>query len=846
MLYLTVAVSPAIAQDQPAPKSDKQAKPPEDDLFSVPAPSAKPAPKPVTGDDLFGEPAPTVRPTPKSDKQGKSPGDDLFGDPTVQPAPSVRRTSVSEKEAQPPAASAIVRGLNFAEFKPAKPCRRFALCVGIDGYQKESGYPRLKFAGADAARMSEVLLKECEFDYVLLLTDAAVTNRFSKLPGSERLEVVPDVSRSSIRDRAEQFFAQADREDDVVVFYFAGHGDAKPSVALIAADYDQRKAPWNYLDIHDLNRWFQYPARASTRLLIFDACRASPLGGKHTMAPAFIDELNRPDKDLVVMSACSSKQAAWEDSAAGHGRYTSLLIEGLAGAGKAFRVGAQEITHDDLGKYVENQFELKNWIHGQTPCVLGGKKGVSVVLRRRSAEEAVPQAAKRTRDGARDAYQRADLNSANGSYQIAIEAQREVAQSADAHRILGQMLAERGRVLYRLGSPFRDDLQSVRDEAAKLCPDAPGLHEVRAYELLQDDKATDALIAFATAEAGYADQPAQLTPHFLSQYGVARYQTKDYAAAAELFRRAALRSVELKLLKAASRQLEQAAECYDKIGNHAEAYKLLTAAMKIIRSLSSTDETDDLRKAAFLGRTSMLLVAVGALDAAYDAAADAVWLRRQRNQINRSDYARSLQTVARIELLRHNVPSAQSIFNEAQAIARRATDADPVLVYRLAQDQSLVSANPRTLEPDVLIPDFVAQGRFDYAEFPGRPGGAQTMQPPSTWIAATPGSYDEFRLNIARPPRAPIDPTVPVASLVQPPSLTFHRSGQFGDGYSLNIGGPTSVQQSISAATLKSTGICCAPARNGWWGRHRRCPAARSTCTMKSDCVHRRWLLRNR
>jgi hypothetical protein len=55
-----------------------------------------------------------------------------------------------------------------------RPRRRFAVCIGIDHYPPGCGYGPLQFAGKDATAFSECLLARCEFESVLLMTDAKV------------------------------------------------------------------------------------------------------------------------------------------------------------------------------------------------------------------------------------------------------------------------------------------------------------------------------------------------------------------------------------------------------------------------------------------------------------------------------------------------------------------------------------------------------------------------------------------------------------------------------------------------------------------------------------------------
>jgi hypothetical protein len=141
------------------------------------------------------------------------------------------------------------------------PRRRFAVAIGIDNYAKESGFAPLGFAAGDAIAVAESLLTQAKFDQVLLIADRATDAKLQPLQDDQRLIAASDVTRNGIREQVEQFIVRANRFDDVLVFYFAGHGDSGRTAFLVPGDYDAR-AP-KPLALSEILEWMVWePVRA--------------------------------------------------------------------------------------------------------------------------------------------------------------------------------------------------------------------------------------------------------------------------------------------------------------------------------------------------------------------------------------------------------------------------------------------------------------------------------------------------------------------------------------------------------------------------------------------------------
>ena len=73
---------------------------------------------------------------------------------------------------QPSAEGVAARGANPPKSLPSSTQRKkFAICVGVEGYKSGSGFGGLNYAADDAVAVAESLLANCGFDSVALLAD---------------------------------------------------------------------------------------------------------------------------------------------------------------------------------------------------------------------------------------------------------------------------------------------------------------------------------------------------------------------------------------------------------------------------------------------------------------------------------------------------------------------------------------------------------------------------------------------------------------------------------------------------------------------------------------------------
>src|SRR5512145_568823 len=156
--------------------------------------------------------------------------------------------------------------------------RRFAVCVGINAYLSSSGLSELRYAEADATAM----------DAVLDTLGFATENR--------RLLLGPDATLDAINAALDDVLLTRPSRNDLVVFYFAGHGvpitlceddTPDPSIEVFLAPVDFTRTAVaqrgfrlrQALGMARLRRDYFEGEGARKRLFIFDSCYSGEFPG---------------------------------------------------------------------------------------------------------------------------------------------------------------------------------------------------------------------------------------------------------------------------------------------------------------------------------------------------------------------------------------------------------------------------------------------------------------------------------------------------------------------------------------------------------------------------------------
>ncbi len=244
--------------------------------------------------------------------------------------------------------------VDFISEESSKSSTCYVLAVGINKYKNSK--MELNYARPDAESFSTVI--------------AAEGSLFEKVELHQIYDT--DASRENILKELDAIAAVA-RQEDVFVFYYAGHGSmVENQFFFIPAEstrlYDQgslRKEAIEASIIQDKLK----NIKVLKQLIIMDACQSGGsvelLATRGASEEKAIAQLSR-SAGIHVMASANSAQFAAEFTSLGHGAFTYLLIKGLKGeADGAPKDGKVTI------------YELKSYLDDQVPELTKKLKGKS-------------------------------------------------------------------------------------------------------------------------------------------------------------------------------------------------------------------------------------------------------------------------------------------------------------------------------------------------------------------------------------------------------------------------------------------------------------------------------------
>ncbi len=243
---------------------------------------------------------------------------------------------------------------------------KYALIIGNTEYT-DSGLAKLNAPGKDAE----------DFARALQSADIAAFD-----------EVVTYINENvyTLNEAIEGFFS-GKKLDDLLVFYFSGHGVRDESGSLFLAVKNTNRSRLQSTAITtDFVRKLMGQSRSKRQVIILDCCNSGAFasgtkaetGGSMGIAAAF----EGTGYGHVVLTATDSTQFAWEgDKIIGSGTtnslFTHFLIKGLEG--DADEDGDGKITVDELYDYAYEK--IINRTSKQTPGKWSYKQQGEIVLR---------------------------------------------------------------------------------------------------------------------------------------------------------------------------------------------------------------------------------------------------------------------------------------------------------------------------------------------------------------------------------------------------------------------------------------------------------------------------------
>ncbi len=209
-------------------------------------------------------------------------------------------------------ASAISPPIALTNVNAAKQPKLHILAVGVDSYEDPT--LKLAFAAADAKAIAGAFSKGLGEPY---RAGEAVT----LLDAKARKQAVLD-ALATLRDNV--------KPNDLVVFFFAGHGvKDKTAFYLLTVEANTKNLTDTAVSGADLRKTLgEFPCQV---LLLLDACHSG--GAVKDFRPVVDDltrELTDDDVGVAVLSAAMANEQAQEKD--GHGMFTNAVLKALAQA----------------------------------------------------------------------------------------------------------------------------------------------------------------------------------------------------------------------------------------------------------------------------------------------------------------------------------------------------------------------------------------------------------------------------------------------------------------------------------------------------------------------------------
>ena len=195
--------------------------------------------------------------------------------------------------------------------KPSKKSETYILAVGIANYSQA---PRLNYTDDDAHRLG-LFFKSPEGGAI----------------GEDHIKVLvnEEATLQNVRDGLEQFAKKAD-EDDVVIFYFSGHGKAD---LLIPYEYNG-KGP--HISHYEVKRILS-SSKAKQKLFIADMVHSSIIASQNKdiskISPQnYYHAFSGANPNIALMLSYKSSETPTRKGPKVQGLYNYYLIQGLKGS----------------------------------------------------------------------------------------------------------------------------------------------------------------------------------------------------------------------------------------------------------------------------------------------------------------------------------------------------------------------------------------------------------------------------------------------------------------------------------------------------------------------------------
>jgi hypothetical protein len=234
---------------------------------------------------------------------------------------------------------------------------RWGLIVGVNQYDDMNHYRNLHVCDKDAlALYNQLLSSGYQKERVRILTD----NTPDELPTRDNVLV------------ALKSIAQATEPDDLLLFFYSGHGDEENGESYLISRSGKRLVlDDSAIRISRIKQIMeQSPARA--KIIILDACHSGAnIEGKGSkqMSDEFIRSVFSQAEGLAILASCKQGQVSYEWKTNERSVFTYFLLEALSGCADVDEKGF--VTIQDANRYVVNGVKLWASQHNfsQTPTL---------------------------------------------------------------------------------------------------------------------------------------------------------------------------------------------------------------------------------------------------------------------------------------------------------------------------------------------------------------------------------------------------------------------------------------------------------------------------------------------
>lgn len=315
----------------------------------------------------FADPGDAAEATPTSTADATEPGDESSEASTADATPTAQDTGnaaptapdAQPDPAEPPPTSVTIGGGTPSSVvvapdpgpATAPPSDRnyVAVVVGISAYANLPDAVELDRGRSDAADVADALRSDAGFDEVFLLGDGEAT-------------------RDRITELLRNQVAQLVGPDDVLLFYYVGHGIGADLglPVLLAHDSTLENGQEDGFELTKLARDLQTWTRSGTTLVVTDVVHRNQLDGIYFYGPA-ADAWPQTPVNWMILSATQAESPGKD------GAFGSVFAEAISGAADANR--DRLVTASELFAYLVSRLSPS----GQIPLATGDYDGGMVV-----------------------------------------------------------------------------------------------------------------------------------------------------------------------------------------------------------------------------------------------------------------------------------------------------------------------------------------------------------------------------------------------------------------------------------------------------------------------------------